>query len=237
MRINNDGASRLAEATVKLWDFQERENQGKFLKLTPQDLNLWKMDHEIGKTLGEDSEQDASDRIILASAWEARGPNKYTVKIQDAMIESAQTRSYTVGEKARWHRYTKWKDIPPRGIDQEWMDTLNEVTKNWKREGDFMKINHTAGMALINKEAAYRGSSGNPMTLTRDHHNEAISYDNAITRTRGLTTQGAKWAEAVKHYYLPAPDTNEERHGMTKLIGPMEVLQDYDYPNLKQNIQ
>ena len=236
--INNDGAARLAEATVKLWDFQENRNQGKFFRFTPQDFNLWKDDHEIGRTLGEDIEQNASGLITLTTAWEERlpGSNRCIIKIQDAVVDAAQTRDYTVGMKARWYRYIKRIDLPPLAVDQEWMDILNEVMKNWRRAADFMIRKHTAGMAMINEEAVYQESSGNAMTLTGDLYTEAISYDNAITAARGLTIQGSKWAEAANRYYPLTPDTNEERRGMTELIGPMEVLQDYDYANLKQNI-
>ena len=101
---------------------------------------------------------------------------------------------------------------------------------------NFMIRKHTAGMRMINEEAAYQEASMNAVTLTGDLYTEAISYDNAIAAARILTTQGSRWAEAANLYYPLTPNTNANRRWMIELIGPMEVLQDYDYANLKQDI-
>ena len=72
MSISNDGAARLAEATVKLWDIQGNQTQGKFFRFTPQDFTTWKTDHEIRRTLGEDIEQNASAQVYLPSPEHGR---------------------------------------------------------------------------------------------------------------------------------------------------------------------
>jgi hypothetical protein len=117
MAITNDGAARLAEATVKLWDFQGNLHQGKFFRFTPQDFNTWKTDHDIGRTLGEDIEQTATGLLTFTTAWEESlpGSNRCIIKIQDAVVDAAQTRNYTDGMRTRWYQYIKRMDPPPSG--------------------------------------------------------------------------------------------------------------------------
>ena len=83
-------------------------------------------------------------------------------------------------------------DPPAQDADQECIDILNEVIKNWRETADFMIRKHTAGMTMINEEAAYQEASMNAVTLTGDLYTEAISYDNAIAAARILTTQGSR---------------------------------------------
>ena len=68
--ISIDAAARLAEATVKLWDFQGNGHQGLFFRLTPQAFATWKTSHEIGRTLGMDIDQSAAGLLIYTTAWE-----------------------------------------------------------------------------------------------------------------------------------------------------------------------
>ena len=64
-KITNDGAARLNEATVKLWDFQENVHQGLFFRMTPQTFSTWKTSHEIGRALGTDIEQIRSPSFYI----------------------------------------------------------------------------------------------------------------------------------------------------------------------------
>ena len=117
MAINNDGAARLAEATVKLWDFQGNVHQGKFFRFTPQDFNTWKTDHDIGRTLGTDIEQSATGLLTYTTAWEQSLPtsNRCIIKIQDAVVDADRTRNYPEGMRTRWYQYIKRMDPPPSG--------------------------------------------------------------------------------------------------------------------------
>ena len=94
--ISIDGAAKLAEATVKLWDFQGNGHQGLFFRLTPQAFATWKTDHGIGRTLGTDIEQSAAGLLIYTTAWEEKLPqsNRCILKIQDAVKDAAKTRNY-----------------------------------------------------------------------------------------------------------------------------------------------
>ena len=132
--ISIDAAARLAEATVKLWDFQGNGHQGLFFRLTPQAFATWKTDHGIGRTLGTDIEQSAAGLLIYTTAWEEKLPqsNRCTLKIQDAVIDAAKARNYQDGMRKKWYNYVKVVDPPVQGADQEWIDVLNEVIKHWK---------------------------------------------------------------------------------------------------------
>ena len=97
--ISLDGAAKLAEATVKLWDFQENGHQGLFFRMTPQTFATWKTSHEIGRTLGTDIDQSAAGLLIYTTAWEENLPtsNRCIIKIQNAVIDAAKTRNYPDG--------------------------------------------------------------------------------------------------------------------------------------------
>ena len=114
MAISNDGAARLAEATVKLWDFQENQNQGKFFRFTAQDFTTWKTDHEIRRTIGVDIEQNATGLLTFTTEWEEKLPtsNRCIIKIQEAVVDAARTRNYPEGIRTSWYRYIKMMDPP-----------------------------------------------------------------------------------------------------------------------------
>ena len=238
MAISNEGAARLAEATVKLWDLQDNRNLGKFFRFTAQEFTTWKTDHEIRRTIGEEIEQNATGLLTFTTAWEERLPtsNRCIIKIQEAVVDAARTRGYPEGIRTGWYRHIKMMDPPAQAADQEWIDILNEVIKNWRETANFMISKHAAGMAMINEERAYQEASMNAVTLTGDLYTETITYNNAIAAARNLTTQGSKWADAANLYYPLTPDTIGNTRGMLELIGPMELVPDYDYDNLKQDI-
>ena len=125
--ISIEAAARLAEATVKLWDYQGNTHQGLFFRLTPQDFTTWKTEYGIERTLGTDIEQSAAGLLIYTRAWEERIPasNRYTLKIQDAVIDAGRTRNYPDGMRKKWYNYVKRVDPPELGADQEWIDVLN----------------------------------------------------------------------------------------------------------------
>ena len=121
MSISNDGAARLAEATVKLWDVQGNQAQGKFFRFTPQDFTTWKTDHEIIRTIGEDIEQDAAGLLAFTTAWEEKipGSHRCTIKIQAAVVDAAQIRNYPDGIRTNWYRHIKNMEPPPLSPDME----------------------------------------------------------------------------------------------------------------------
>ena len=187
-------AARLAEATVKLWDFQGNAHQGLFFRLTPQAFATWKTDHGIGRTLGTDIEQSAAGLLIYTRAWEEKLPpsNRCNLKIQDAVIDAGKPRNYPKGIRKKWYNYVKRRDPPVVGADQEWIEVLNEVVKRRKEAVDFMIKKHTAGVRMINAKTTYQEASIDAVTLPGDMYTEAITYPDAMATARELTGQGTR---------------------------------------------
>ena len=68
-------------------------------------------------------------------------------------------------------------------------------------------------------------------------YTEVITYAEAMTTARELTTQGNRWTVSANRYYQMTPPTQDARLGMIELIGPMEIICDWDYDNLKLAIE
>ena len=124
--ISIEAAARLAEATIKLWDFQGNAHQGLFFRLTPLDFATWKTDYGISRTLENDIEQDATGLLAYTRVWEEKLPrsNRCTLKIQEAVLDAGNTRNYPAGIRKKWYNHIKARDPPILGSDQAWIEVL-----------------------------------------------------------------------------------------------------------------
>ena len=112
--ISIDTAARLAEATVKLWEYQGNSHQGLFFRLTPQTFATWKTEYGIARTLESDIEQSATGLLTYTRAWEEKLPpsNRCTLKIQEAAIDAGKTRNYPDGIRKKWYNFIKRREPP-----------------------------------------------------------------------------------------------------------------------------
>ena len=62
-------AMLLAEATVRLWDYAGNACQGRFFRLTPQDLLTWKTENQVARILGQDIQQDPPGLQRFTRYW------------------------------------------------------------------------------------------------------------------------------------------------------------------------
>ena len=94
-----------------------------------------------------------------------------------------------------------------------------------------------SGHQMINVERTFQEASVEAVTLPGDMYTEVITYAEAMTTARELTTQGNRWTVSANRYYQMTPPTQDARCGMIELIGPMEIIRDWDYDNLKLAIE
>ena len=144
-------AMRLAEATVKLWDYAGNACQGRFFRLTPQDFLTWKTDNQVAMILGEDIQQDPPGLQRFTSYWGEKVPkmSRCTRRIHEVFEDVANQRHYRVNVRGHWYSHLFSEALPADGADREWVYLINEVNQGWRAAAEFLIKKRNQGWTMI----------------------------------------------------------------------------------------
>ena len=228
--ISIPDAVKMAEATVRLWDYGANGCQSQFFHFTPQLFADWRTNHELNRILGANLTQTTEGLIRFTSCWEDRTLTtaRCQMRIYAAIEDANDERRYEHQARARWYQHILGQAMPDEAGDREWIDLVNLTIQGWRKAAMFMRDKREAGMSMIAEENGYLEASRSATTLVSDLYTEQITYEEAIRAARDLTERGNQWTEAANYYYSLTP-TDMARQGLSELIGNMENIVNWDY--------
>ena len=114
VRITVPDAVRMAEATVRLWDYGANGCQSQFFHFTPQLFADWWTNHELNRILGTNLTQSTEGLIRFTTYWDERTPTmpRCLMRIYAAIEDANDERHYENLTRTRWYQHILGEAMP-----------------------------------------------------------------------------------------------------------------------------